>query len=503
MLGYLTVLRWHIIVGDSVSRLAHAYFVWFNKPPKLAAIGFVWPPLMTIVLLPVSAIKPLATSLLALPLMSGLFAAALVVTVDRTLALLGLSRGARLPLVALVGLNPMVLYYAANGMGETLYLFLLTLAVYGFIRWYLRPDAQSLALTSMGLALGLLARYELIFWAAALALAVTAVLLRRGASRVVVEGTAIAFLAPVVYGFGLWIFFNWLILGDPLHWLHSEVTLTFEETRAQLAVPERLDLSSSATQTLGLTWHLFPATLVTVGLLLLAFLWRRDFLALVLATMIALNPLSTALLAVATQSDVTLQLRYNLRPVPIAVIGLAWLCRSAPARARMPALLAAFALLAGSLPSMWGTMETYRRQALEQAFTRALLHGTDQEGTRSLGSGVPVGSAPEHAAAAWVTAHVDRKSSVLADDEESFSVMLYSGRPDLFFDRIDEGDSIWLETLGNPFGKVDYVLVSRSRPDLVRQHYPKVLEGGIRWLRPAFSNARWTIFRIVPRSRPG
>ena len=41
----------------------------------------------------------------------------------------------RWPLLLAFGLNPMIVYYGANGMAEAVYLFFLTFAVYFLIRW--------------------------------------------------------------------------------------------------------------------------------------------------------------------------------------------------------------------------------------------------------------------------------------------------------------------------------------------------------------------------------
>src|SRR5688500_1051769 len=51
VIGHRVVIEQHVIVFDGLSRLAHAYFAWYNAPPKLAAIGFEWPPVMTLVFL--------------------------------------------------------------------------------------------------------------------------------------------------------------------------------------------------------------------------------------------------------------------------------------------------------------------------------------------------------------------------------------------------------------------------------------------------------------------
>jgi hypothetical protein len=113
-----------------------------------------------------------------------------------------------------------------------------------------------------------------------------------------------------------------------------------------------------------------------------------------------------------------------------------------------------------------------------------------------------VGDRPERGAARWIRDHVRELDSVLADDEQAFAVMLLTGRPDLFLDRIDQGDLYWQEALADP-AAVRYFLVPRWRTDLIRVRYPTVLAGGVTWLRPVFRNARWEIFRVEPRPRPG
>ena len=47
-------------------------------------------------------------------------------------------------------LNPMILYYGANGMAEAVYLFFLTAAVYFLIRWNLTRRTHLLAFVGLG-----------------------------------------------------------------------------------------------------------------------------------------------------------------------------------------------------------------------------------------------------------------------------------------------------------------------------------------------------------------
>ena len=57
VIGYRAVVVDRVVPFDSLARLAHAYFVWYNAPPKLAAVGFIWPPVSTLVFLPLAATR--------------------------------------------------------------------------------------------------------------------------------------------------------------------------------------------------------------------------------------------------------------------------------------------------------------------------------------------------------------------------------------------------------------------------------------------------------------
>src|SRR3954468_22122332 len=84
--GYWFTINQHVVVFDALDRLTRALLVWHNDPPKLAAIGFLFPPLTTFVFLPLAAVKPIATSLIALPLTTCGFSALAMVILDRTMA---------------------------------------------------------------------------------------------------------------------------------------------------------------------------------------------------------------------------------------------------------------------------------------------------------------------------------------------------------------------------------------------------------------------------------
>ena len=208
---------------------------WHNDPPKLAAIGFVFPPLTTVVFLPFTLIKPLATSLVALPLVSALFGGWMVVAMNRLLARCSMPGVQRWLLLAVFGLNPLVLFYAGNGMSEVVYLALLTFSLYCFMSWFLTDQPRFLVAAGLAFSLLVLLRYSFGVWALVIAVMMGIGLGRRGAQSDETEGTLITFLAPLVYALGVWILFNWLIVGDPLRWLSSSGAFAVNAPQADAA----------------------------------------------------------------------------------------------------------------------------------------------------------------------------------------------------------------------------------------------------------------------------
>ena len=109
--------------------------------------------MQTLVFLPFALIRPLATSLAALPATSATFMAGMIVVLNRALALTEMRWFARYPLLLAFGLNPMIVYYGANGMAEAVYLFFLVGGIYFLLRWDLARQAHLLAFVGVALAL--------------------------------------------------------------------------------------------------------------------------------------------------------------------------------------------------------------------------------------------------------------------------------------------------------------------------------------------------------------
>ena len=99
VLGAYTILRWNLVMGDALSRLAGANYAIASRDPHLTAIGFVWNPLPTLAMIPALTLRPLWDALgepgFAATIASATAMAFAVATLHRLTARWGLSRPAR------------------------------------------------------------------------------------------------------------------------------------------------------------------------------------------------------------------------------------------------------------------------------------------------------------------------------------------------------------------------------------------------------------------------
>lgn len=523
-LGYRVVYQQHLVVFDATARLAHGYFVWWNNPPKLAAIGFVWAPLSTLVFLPFTLVKPLATSLMALPATSGFYVALMFATLMSLLRWLGVGAFQRWVIVLLAAVNPMILFYAVNGMSEGPFMALTMIGVAYYVRWHVGRHAHHLSAAAIALTLAALCRYELLIFAMIVGVAVPVTLRARRRAQDEIEGSMLAFVAPLFYGLGIWCFFNFLILGDPIYWFRKQflggttdsitptATSSVDNSAFQTGADGTAAVSHGITpaeivhKVVDVNLRLFP--LVLLLMVPLVFYWwrRRDSLGLWLLALLGANAATTCLLIYRNDTVALLQLRYNMRDIPVALIAGGFLIsRVRPGVWRNTAFAAFAAALVVSIPLAWTTMETYPFQYLEKAFIAALRTGKDQENTGTRGQ-YTVGNRDDKEMAAFIRAYIPEKTaSVLTDDGQTFGVMLESGRPQIFRDRIDQGDKKWAIPLARPYRRVAYMLIARyprspySILDEVEVRYPGL--AALPGVSVVHANDHYALVRVA-RRRP-
>lgn len=227
----------HFIPGDALSRVANAYFVLYSRQPHLAAIGFVWNPLPSLLALPLLLFKPwlpeLATEGISGTLVTAFFAAASAGLFMRSM--LHRKQGLFLSavFVLLIISHPFLFLYGANGMSESVFIFFIIACVTFFLDWCGAKRVVSLVLVGFALALAFFTRYETIAFGAALACSFALIIITRrreyedGELQTIrstyqrLEATELIVLLPVVYGVLIWLFLNWSIMGDAFYFLRS------------------------------------------------------------------------------------------------------------------------------------------------------------------------------------------------------------------------------------------------------------------------------------------
>ncbi len=497
VVGVLTIDSGNVVVFDAMDRLSRAYMIWWNDPPKLAAAGFVFPPLTTFVYLPAAALKPLATSLMALPATTAPLAAMTIVVLNGTMRRAGMPVFMRWALVLAFGINPLFVFYGGNGMSEAVYLFFLASGISCFVGFYLTEETRYLMGAGIGLTLAMLTRYGFLAWAVLVCILVGAALARRGASGQRIEGSVIVAAVPIVYGFALWTLFNALIIGRPFGWLTASQSALAVNSNG-VADSGHVEFGKLIERLVDVVVAVSPLSLVVVPLLVAAYFFKRDDMALWLAAMVGIAVVLFGSSALIEDDIGELTLRSGLPIMLMAMFGAAWLYRASNGLG-IVAWGGTLILLLVSLPLTWDRMLDYPYQNQEQAFIRFVRSGDSQEGKASVG-GFTVGIREEEAVAARIKGVVpDRKDWVLADNAQSFAVILLTGHPDRFFDRVDKGDERWRRALARPFGNVGFILVTSSPSDLIKIRYPRAADGGVAGLEPIFRTKRYVLLRVAPR----
>lgn len=230
--GGILALHFHSFNGDAQARLANAYYVMFSRDPHLAAIGFVWNPLPSLLLMPLLPLKAVWPALtkqaFAANLESALFMAGAVCALRGILYDLRVPRLASGVVLVAFAANPMILYYGANGMSEALFLLTLLLATRHLMRWLATGTLRGLALCGVCLAVAYMARSE----AVAAGMSVIALVAGRtfliapAAPRrerlMAAAADGIIVGVPVITAFVGWAITSFIITGHPFEQFSSE-----------------------------------------------------------------------------------------------------------------------------------------------------------------------------------------------------------------------------------------------------------------------------------------
>lgn len=499
VVGYFVLTDARIVDFISLQHLNEGYMTAWNDPPRLAAIGLDAASLVSVLYIPFSIIKPVATSLVAMPVLTAIAAGLLMASLNSIMRSCEINLVFRLVLLVLFGLNPMFVFYAGNGDPVVLAVFLLALSLSSLIAWSLTDQTRHLAGAGLAMGLAVMVDYGFILVAVGFVIALMAISAAQRDGGLKIRSALLLFLTPVVYALLFWCLMNWVLLGNPFEWVTAQNGVIEVNTTGALQAVHT-DVLGSLGDLFEVTLGIAPLALVAGILLVVVGVLRRDGTSwglLFIGLAIAAAPV---IRAVGADQANLLDLAYGLPLAVFAVAATAWIGREG--WGVVAAVIMAVGLIA-AIPLGWNAMQDYRFQNQAQAFTRWVDTGDSQEGRSSVG-GYTVGIDPELAMARYINNEIPQnKKSVLVDQNFSYGVMITSGRPQNFFDSVDEGESKWQETLDNPFGKVQYMLITTSRAgDQISKQWPTAVEGGEAGMRPVFRTDRYVLVEVADTRPP-
>lgn len=493
--AFLFTFRFDFYFGDAVSRTAQAAMVVVSRDPHLGAIGLVWTPLPSVLQLPFIWVfqqlgVPLQFAGPAVLAVLGALNVGLVYQIGREL---GAGAGLSVYGALIYGIQPMVWIYASNGMSEVLFATCLALLILYFMRWVRKPSVSSLAGASLALAAAWWTRYEAIPIAAGFALAIVLIVLERGGEADHLEGVLLNGLAPFAYSVFLWLFFNWLLVGNPFYFLNGPYS------NAALTVTLR-----SSTGLLAGVYHSLVGSLIFDGVrtttmflaiwpILLLSVWqivrRRDVG--LLGLVVTLASLQVFYLYQIYAGELFPWYRYWIM-IPLFGVVLAFYMRGHP---RAPRVLRNGWLIRGLFALSWlvsvGSMLVPSIAVNEYPYWRYLTQGPAAVQT-------VVTFADDRVVADYLSSLPH--GLILMDSSAGERVFILAKDPSRF---VLNSDRDYEQILNDPTHYVRYVLVARPGTvsyDTVLNRYPTLYERGASWARllKTFPGpAAWKLYEVT------
>ncbi|MBI3980281.1 MAG: hypothetical protein HY331_19065 [Chloroflexi bacterium] len=513
-LGAALVLTyvWRVGNVDALARTANATYVLFSRDPHLAAIGFVWPPLPSLLQLPIlPLLRAIGYPELAAAAVSALAGAGLLALLSALLGSLGLTGRTRLLWLALVQFHPQIWFLSASGLSEIPLMFFLALALLAF----LKMPAGVAPATFLGLSLAgaFLVRYEAIGFIAALFVAV-------GIQRwppwrnweAALEGRLLSALAPPVYTIFVWVVLNWMMMGDPLYFQRSVYSLA--------AAPE-IARNTGITHPLHNAMGSLPLTagyvltrlaqvnvaFPTLAVLALAIgIWRRDR-----RLLGALALVGSVFLVSGFQvftGTLPAFMRYWAYATPFAVVlaGVVVARITSKPWATAVSVGASLLMAAAVVVSTFGLGDP--SAGMEERRLSALLRGDTAAETALRASD-----------AYWLQVHdakilaseLDRVSAdgpTMIDTESGYAAILWARHPERL---VINPDRDFLPLLQNPWGRVKFIAVTTAADpeavgarDTVGRNFPTLYEGQLAWARLRYqvqgTLRPWRIYEVASKA---
>ncbi|QJD86026.1 ArnT family glycosyltransferase [Cohnella herbarum] len=495
---------------DSASRVANAFYVLYSRDPHLAAIGFVWTPLPSLLDLIVLILYPIIPSLashsLAAVVVSSVFSGLASVLLFKTGIRYGLPRWLILSIVILYSLNPFIFLFGVNGLSDSPYLYFLLYAMINFTFWMEERDPTKLVKSGFALALAFWTRYEAVPVGAALACAVFIIiwfavgkaanakqeklLLKEQLNYI--EATWTLLLLPVVFSGLIWIFFNYTTMGNPLYFLNSEYSnVAQSESLKADANFERVFTSPLLALILCIKktlWFSVPL----LGVLLLRIMNKRLFKWDILVIILVFCSVPALQLLLLMNSSSFAWFRYFMYVYPITIAWLPYELSKVKINFRNCAVV---------LSSLVVTIGL-----LSYALTNPII-APDENAFINFKQGNDIKRIElSRSVAKWLDENVPH-GNILTDSAASFMIILNSDYPKRFMitSDYDFKDAV----KDPPSSDIDYILVPRLPVySTINKSYPYLFERGSDWatLYKSFEDPKhqyeWRLYKVEKKEVP-
>jgi hypothetical protein len=458
--AYISQIK-HYLPFDSLARLISAWLVFSGTEVKLASIGFLWPPIPTLVILPWVLIPPLVKSWLAVVVVSALFMALSCIILGQIAASCGISNWLRRMFMTIFGIHPFILMFGANGMSEAVLVAITLAACYWLIRFWQWDRNTHLIFAAGFFGLLPLIRYEYVILTIWAGFILTLLSWKRRSEfsekgfRDFLEGRLLAYSSLAIYPLFLWALTSWYVMGNPIYFLLNDRSAVSVAEYLVASYARLLGSDVASFIVIFRTWFwIFPlgtiASIVGVSL----GVRQRDSFLVSFSFMPWLIPLLQFILLIR-QASVPL-LRYFIMSVPLgAAISFVVYSQLFPLlqkyRWGKTTLIGAYLLLfVSSIYSSTVLLENYPFQTQERETWKALTsdqlpQNKEFEESYAIGKMLPT--------------MIPSGSRVLIDTFHfGFAVMLGAGDHSIFMDFTDPNYDAALEY---PPDYVDFVLVPK------------------------------------------
>jgi hypothetical protein len=505
---YLSQVR-GFLPGDSLARMVSAWLVHRGTVPKLSSIGFVWPPIPTLLIIPFTFIPYLVKTWTAVIMVSSISMAisgVLIFKIAKLCSIPGLWKDL---LVVLFATNPLIIIFGANGMSEAILIAVVLGAFYWFVQFWRTDSNMALVLSAGFFGLLPLIRYEAILVTGAVAIIimiqswVKRYHLDEVQLRAFLEGRLLAYGSLGIYPIFLWMVASWQIMGSPFYFINNP------QSAVNIAEGQLHGINTQLGPAILLAFRLwivsFPFNCVATIIALFYGLYRKNYFLVSLSSLNIITPLAQGFLL--SQSSTVPLLRYFIINIPISVVTLFCVWKDfslnqnsvneVRPQIRIGIWTAVFIVFLGSNLSTAYQLTYSEFQSNENPTWLGLVSSdpVPYMHIRQAGEGLKVGKV--------LPDIIPEGKRVLLDTYAGgYAIILASGNPDLFLDFTDPNYKL---AVRRPWEYADYVLVPSQETEgkfsEINQYYPHLHDQGAEWAE--FVDALpstlydWKLYKII------